>query len=234
VSDSILRVRGLSKRYGRIRALRGADFRLRRSVITAFLGENGAGKTTAIKLILGFLRPDSGRVERSAQRAGYVPEHPVFFPWLKGREIIALTARLPAIGAEERRRRTEHLAGKIAFDVGLLDRTVPTYSLGNQKKFSYLQSLLIDPELLIVDEPFSSLDPSSIRKVRALFAERRAGGKSLFLSSHLISEMEKIADEFIIIKKGHIVIQGGLDDLRFGAPGVPPDLESLFLHYSGR
>ena len=232
MSDFILRVRGLSKRYGRIRALRGADFGLRRGAITAFLGENGAGKTTAVKLILGFLRPDSGRVELAVRRIGYVPERPVFFPWLKGEEIIALTARQSGIEMEERRRKTGRLADRIAFATELLDRRVPTYSLGNQKKFAYLQSLLIDPELLIVDEPFSSLDPYSIRMVRDLFLEMKKDGKTLFLSSHLISEMEKIADEFIIIKKGHIVVHGDLDHLRFGAPATPPDLENLFLHYS--
>lgn len=232
MSDFVLRVGGLSKRYGRVRALRGADFSLRRGAVTAFLGENGAGKTTAIKLILGFLRPDSGRVELAARRTGYVPERPAFFPWLKGKEIIALTAGLSGINPQERSRMTERVAELIAFDIDLLERRVPAYSLGNQKKFCYLQSFLIDPELLIVDEPFSSLDPPSIRKVRDLFLQMKKDGKTVFLSSHLISEMEKIADEFIIIRKGHIVIQGDLDHLRFGAPGAPPDLESLFLHYS--
>jgi ABC-2 type transport system ATP-binding protein len=160
-----------------------------------------------------------------------VPERPVFFPWLKGEEIIALTARQSGIEMEERRRKTGRLADRIAFATELLDRRVPTYSLGNQKKFAYLQSLLIDPELLIVDEPFSSLDPYSIRMVRDLFLEMKKDGKTLFLSSHLISEMEKIADEFIIIKKGHIVVQGDLDHLMGICPSAS-DLESLYFFFT--
>jgi len=234
MSDFILQIRGLSKRYKFVRALRGADFGLRKGTVTAFLGENGAGKTTAVKLILGFLRPDSGGIQQTVRRIGYVPEHPAFFTWLRGEEIIALTARLSGIDPAEQRRRTERLAKRIAFNAELLKRSVPTYSLGNQKKFSYLQSLLIDPELLIVDEPFSSLDPCSMRLVREFFLQMKTDGKTLLLSSHLISEMEKIADEFIIIKKGHVIVQGDLDRLRFGAPGSRPDLESLFFHYSGQ
>jgi ABC-2 type transport system ATP-binding protein len=213
MTDLILRVRGLSKRFGRVRALRGADFGLRRGLITAFLGENGAGKTTTLKLILGFMRPDSGRVEMTAQRIGYVPERPSFFPWLSGEDLIALTARLSGLKAEERRRRTERHAERIAFDAGLLVRKVPTYSLGNQKKFSYLQSLLGDPDFLIVDEPFSALDPRSISLVRDLFTEMRREGKTLLLSSHLISELEKVCDEFIIIRRGIIVLQESLNRL---------------------
>jgi ABC-2 type transport system ATP-binding protein len=182
-------------------------------MITAFLGENGAGKTTALKLILGFLRPDSGRVELVTQRIGYVPERPVFFPWLSGKDVIALTARLNRLGVEERRRRTERLVERIGLEAGLLDRKAQTYSLGNQKKFSYLQTLLADPELLVVDEPFSSLDPYSIRMVRELFLEMKKEGKTLFLSSHLISEIEKACDEFIIIRRGIILLQESLNRL---------------------
>ncbi|MEW5902705.1 MAG: hypothetical protein AB1715_14665, partial [Acidobacteriota bacterium] len=109
---------------------------------------------------------------------------------------------------------TSSLSQRLGFDPSLLERKVLTYSQGNQKKFSYLQSLLISPGLLVVDEPFSALDPFSIKKTRDLFLDLRAGGKTLLLSSHLISELEKICDEFIIIKKGRIVVQENLNRLR--------------------
>ncbi len=233
MSDIVLRAENLSKRYGRVQALRGASFSVRRNTVTAFLGENGAGKTTTIKLLLGFLRPDSGRIEKAARRIGYVPERPVFFSWLKGGEILRLTAR--SLRPAEEEADSSHfarLADEIGFDTELLDRRPFTYSPGNQKKFSYLQSLLIDPDFLIVDEPLSSLDPNSIRLVRRLFGRMKAEGKTLFLSSHLISEMERMADQVIIIKKGRIVIEGDLARLRAEAPGIEPDLESLFFHYS--
>lgn len=228
----ILRAENLFKRYGRVPALRGVDFSVRPSAVTAFLGENGAGKTTTIKLLLGFLRPDSGRVEKTALRTGYVPERPVFFSWLTGKETLELTAPAFDLMGREIAPLVERLSGEIGFDVDLLGRRPHTYSPGNQKKFSYLQSLLIDPELLIVDEPLSSLDPNSIRLVRRLFDRMKNEGKTLLLSSHLISEMERMADDVIIIKKGRIVVQGDLVRLKAGAPGIEPDLESLFFHYS--
>lgn len=214
MSDWLLEADLLVKRFGRVRAVESASFRTAPGKITAFLGENGAGKTTTLKLILGFLRPDSGRIRLTASRVGYVPERPVFFPWLKGGEIIACTARAYGLPVGEVRNMILPLCQRLAFDPCLLERKVQTYSLGNQKKFSYLQSLLISPALLIVDEPFSALDPSSIKKTRDLFLELRAGGKTLLLSSHLISEMEKICDEFIIIKQGRIIVQENLNKLR--------------------
>ncbi len=209
-----LQAERLVKRFGRVEAVRQMTFRVQANTITAFLGENGAGKTTTIKLILGFLRPDSGSVVLCASRVGYVPERPVFFRWLKGEEIVAATARkfgVPLIAAKEK---LEELSRRLAFEPGLLGRRVETYSLGNQKKFSYLQSLLVSPDLLIVDEPFSGLDPCSIAAVRELLIEARADGKTIFLSSHLLSELEKLCDDFVVIRKGRIVAQDNLPKLR--------------------
>jgi len=204
----------LVKRFGRIEAVREATFRVQAKSITAFLGENGAGKTTTIKLLLGFLRPDSGRVSLNASRVGYVPERPAFFPWLKGGEIVTATAGKYGIPPSAVETRLEELSGRLSFDPGLLSRRVDTLSLGNQKKFSYLQSLLISPELLVVDEPFSALDPQSINAVRELFMELRASGKTLFLSSHLLSELDRICDDFVVIRRGRIVVQENLPKLR--------------------
>jgi len=214
MNNIILRAQNLSKKYGRIEAVRNAAFSLPEGKITAFLGENGAGKTTTLKLLLGFLRPDSGRVETGDWRIGYVPERPVFFNWLKGKEIIALTAKMHGIEKQDLPLKIENLSGKISFDRKLLERKVQTYSLGNQKKFSYLQSLLISPDLLIVDEPFTALDPPSIKSIRDLFCGLKREGRTVFLSSHLVSEVEKICDEIIIISKGDIIIQEDLNRLK--------------------
>jgi ABC-2 type transport system ATP-binding protein len=216
MNSYVLRAENLTKSFGRVKALRRATFSLSRRTITAFLGENGAGKTTTLRLILEFLRPDSGSLETPAGRIGYVPEHPVFFPWLSGKDILSLTARQHGIGARELADKARQLSERLSFDPDLLRRKVPTYSSGNQKKFSYLQSLLLSPEFLIVDEPFAALDPPSIRRVRDLFCKLRSEGSTVFLSSHLVSEMEKICDEFIIISHGDIVIQGDLAYLRNG------------------
>jgi ABC-type multidrug transport system ATPase subunit len=203
----------LSKRYGRVGALSDASFFAPGNAVTVFLGENGAGKTTAIKLILGFLHPDSGWLESRASRVGYVPDRPAFFPWLRGRDVITLTARAYGISSSDAAGRTEAWSERIGLDTGLLDRRVNGYSLGNQKKLSYLQSLIVSPGLLVADEPFSSLDPPAIRNIRGLFLDLKKAGTTLLLSSHLISEMEKICDSFIIIKSGRVIIQEGLDSL---------------------
>ncbi len=233
MKDSILCVQNLAKNYGRVEAVRDVSFSIRRNAITVFLGENGAGKTTTLKAILGFLKPDRGSVELRAKRLGYIPEHPVFFPWLKGWEILRSTMRVFERRVEEHEfiSCVEKMSDKIRFDPGLLERKVQTYSLGNQKKFSYLQSLIISPELLIVDEPLSSLDPLSIKSMRDLFGELKAAGHTLFLSSHLISEMEKIADDVIIIKQGRILLEGSVGRLKKDASF---DLEALFLSFHSK
>jgi ABC-2 type transport system ATP-binding protein len=214
VKEFFLTVKELSKNYGKIAALKKASFSIKRSVITSFLGANGAGKATTIKLILGFLKRNSGIIELEEGRVRYVPEYPLFFSWLKGKEIISYTLRLYGITENSGNSLIEKYSEKIGFDTQLLSRKIQTYSLGNQKKFSYLQSLIISPEFLIADEPFYSLDPFSIKKVRDLFLELKKTGTTFFLSSHIISEIEKFADEFIIIKKGEIIIQNNLNDFK--------------------
>jgi ABC-type multidrug transport system ATPase subunit len=229
MSDDIVRLAGVSKRFGSVEAVRGATFALRRSALTGFLGENGAGKTTTIKLILGFLKPDAGAVDRGSERVGYVPEQPAFCPWLTGARLLELTARAVGLPLAELRARARFYGRILNFDEALLARTIRTYSLGNHKKFSYLQSLILDPDLLIVDEPFAALDPVAIKRVRDLFLDLKARGRTMLLSSHLISELEKVCDDVVIIRRGDVVFQGELRSLR--AEGR--DLESLFLEFAG-
>ncbi len=223
--ESPLRTERLCKRFGAVEAVREATFEIHPGVITAFLGENGAGKTTVLKLVTGFLRPDSGRFSWAVRRVGYVPERPAFFPWLKGDQILLATARAFGLSRGEAAAEADGISRRISFDPSLLNRKVQTYSPGNQKKFAYLQNLLVRPDLLIVDEPFSALDPIAIKGVRELFLELRAESKTVLLSSHLISELEKVCDEYIIIKSGRITAQGSLSG--------HPDLETLFFRYSG-
>jgi len=205
----VLRVNGLWKSYGPVAALRGVGFSLEKGRITALLGENGAGKTTTLRIILGFLEKDAGTVELDAGQVGYVPDHPVFLPWLSGRAILDISRRLSAVGRPEWEPKIRGLCGKLLFDSGLLDRRPRTYSAGNVKKFAFLQSLALDPELLIVDEPFSALDPPSIKRTRDLFQEMRARGAALLLSSHMLAEMARISDDFIILRRGEAVAAPG-------------------------
>jgi ABC-2 type transport system ATP-binding protein len=209
MSEVILRAKGLAKRFGHVQALHQVDLELIRGKLTVFLGENGAGKTTTLKIILGFLFPDAGSVDKiqPGLRIGYVPELPAFFPWLKGEEILGLTAGLFGLGETESKKRRDEAAAFLSFDLSQLKRRVRTYSHGNQKKMAYLQSMLLDPDLLMVDEPFTALDPVAIKQVRDLFIRLREAGKTVFISSHLISEAEKLADQVIIIKQGRTLLQ---------------------------
>jgi ABC-2 type transport system ATP-binding protein len=224
VSGNVLFVRGLSKSFAGIMGVKDVAFSLENGRITAFLGENGAGKTTTIRAVLGFLRRDSGEVVFRTRRVGYVPEQPAFMPWIKGRELLDCTFRLQGLPLGCRKERTLALCEKLSLDPGLLDRSVSSYSQGNRKKFSYLQSLLLSPDLFIVDEPFMALDPISIVEARRLFCELAEGGAAVFLSTHLISEVEKIYDDVVIISRGEIVLRRSRE-----ARGAPEELEKLFL-----
>lgn len=230
MNEDIIRLNCVSKRYRRVEAVRNATFGLRRSALTAFLGENGAGKTTTIKMILGFLTPDAGVIERRMGSVGYVPEQPAFSPWLTGARLLELTARAVSLSRDELESRIQEYGRILNFDETLLRRTVRTYSLGDHKKFSYLQSLILEPDLLIVDEPFTALDPVAIKNVRDMFIELKGRGRTLLLSSHLISEMEKVCDDVVIIRRGEIVFHDEFRRVR----EMGKDLESLFLEFAGR
>jgi ABC-2 type transport system ATP-binding protein len=226
----MLSVNRLSKVFGQVQAVRGVSFALPKGRITAMLGENGAGKTTTLKMAVGFLEKDSGTVILDATRAGYVADHPVFFPWLNGTEILDLTARSAGIRRAELRNRVRALCEKILLDPAILRRRPATYSSGNAKKFAYLQNLVLAPDLLVADEPFSALDPPSIRRVRELFVEMRSRGATLLLSSHMLAEVERIADDVIIIRRGEVIARSGLVEFRSRyAPSPGQDLESIFL-----
>lgn len=226
----MLRVSGLQKSFGPVRAVRDVGFSLERGRITAMLGENGAGKTTTLKIILGFLRSDAGTIELGTRRIGYIPDHPVFFPWLRGTEVLHLTARFTGTAAAVWRPRVRALCEKLLLDPALLDRRPAAYSSGNAKKFAALQSLAAAPELLIVDEPFSALDPPSIKMMRGLFMEARNAGTAVLLSSHMLTEAARISDDVVVLRRGEVAARFGLGELQNRCRPAPAgDLESTFL-----
>jgi ABC-2 type transport system ATP-binding protein len=198
------------------------------------LGENGAGKTTTLKTVLGFLRPDSGTVTIVPGRVGYVPDRPAYFPWLDGWTVLGLGAVNAAGIGNGSGTRILAVARDLLFDPALLQRRPGTYSAGNAKKFAYLQNLVAVPDLLIVDEPFSALDPPSIKCVRDIFLELREAGKTVLLSSHMLAEMERIADGFIVLRRGTAIAHAGLREWRvLRTARTGPDLESVFLRLDG-
>jgi ABC-2 type transport system ATP-binding protein len=202
--------RALSKRYGRRTALDGLDLEVRRGEVFAYLGPNGAGKTTTIRLLLDLIRPSSGRVEvlgldsRAAsleirRRTGYLAGELALYDQMSGRELLSYLSNLRG---GDHMRRAEQLAGRLELD---LSRPIRALSKGNKQKVGLVQAFMHDPELLILDEPTSGLDPLVQQEFHRMVEEVRAGGATLFLSSHVLSEVERVADRVAILRDGRLV-----------------------------
>ncbi|MFO1210694.1 MAG: ABC transporter ATP-binding protein [Amaricoccus sp.] len=212
-------LRGVTKRYGPITAVRDLDLALHAGEVVALVGHNGAGKTTQIKMMLGLAHPTSGTVrllgadptDDPAARAsvGYLPESVSFHLALTGRETLAFYARLKRLPAG-------HLDRAFAA-VGLADaadRAVGTYSKGMRQRLGLAQALLGDPRVLILDEPTSGLDPALRREFYAIVAERAAASATVLLASHALTELEGRADRVVIVNRGAKIADGTLDALR--------------------
>jgi len=215
----------LAKRYGKTVALRALTMTVARGEVFGFLGPNGAGKTTAVKLLLGLSRPTGGEawvlgaplgdLERR-RRIGYLPELFRYQPWLRAREVLRLHCALAKIdGAKWDAEIRDALA-----TVGLADRAadrVGTFSKGMQQRLGLGVALLGTPELILLDEPTSALDPVGRRDVREIIATLKARGVTIFLNSHLLTEVERVCDRVAIVDRGAVVAEGRVDDIGAGA-----------------
>jgi ABC-2 type transport system ATP-binding protein len=224
IDGSPIAVRGLSKSYGRIVAVAGIDLTVERGDIYGFLGPNGAGKTTAMRILLGLLHQDAGEVRlfgRDPQRelpealdgvAGFV-ETPHFYPYLSGRTNLELFAAFDGGEASSR-------VGAALETVGLEGRAgdkVGGYSQGMRQRLGLAVSLLREPRLLILDEPTNGLDPGGIRDMRDLIKQLAGEGMTVFLSSHLLAEVEELCTRVAVIHSGRIVYEGSLAELHASA-----------------
>ncbi|HEX6613343.1 MAG TPA: ABC transporter ATP-binding protein [Rhodanobacteraceae bacterium] len=209
---------GLSRCYGALAALEGISAGLPRGQVIGLLGHNGAGKSTLIKLVLGLIAPSNGRLEVLGQapwrahalrrRIGYLPESASFYSNLSGRELLDYLARL------KRAPRTQIPA--LLERVGLshaADRRVGTYSKGMRQRLGLAQALLGSPELVLLDEPGAGLDPQATRELFRIVGELRADGRSVLISSHLLSELEPHIDGALILREGRLLAAGSLHEL---------------------
>ncbi len=220
----MIRTHGLTKRFGAVTAVRDVDLDVREGDVYGFLGPNGSGKTTTVRMLLGLVLPTSGTAEvlgrpmpRSAAevlpQVGAMVEGPAAYPQLSGRRNLTLH---DAVGGSPRRGR----AGRVddALDrVGLggVDRRpVRAYSLGMRQRLGLAQALLSSPRLLVLDEPTNGLDPQGIRDIRALLLELNAGGTTVLVSSHLLAEIEQTATRVGVISRGALVLQDDLAALQ--------------------
>jgi ABC-2 type transport system ATP-binding protein len=238
----IVETEGLAKRFGTTDALVDLTMRIEAGEVFGFLGPNGAGKTTAVKLLLGLARPTGGRGtvlgaplgDRVARRRiGYLPEQFRYQPWLRAREVMGLHARL--IGSANGR--AARAIEEILAEVGLHDRAndlVGGFSKGMQQRLGLGVALLGAPALVVLDEPTSALDPVGRADVRSIIRRARDSGSTVFLNSHLLTEVERVCDRVAIVDHGRMLASGRLDDL-LGDPVVrirvtelpPPAVASL-------
>jgi ABC-2 type transport system ATP-binding protein len=253
MDGAIVQVSGLVKDYkpgfGRTkRVLHGIDFAVRRGELFGFIGPNGAGKTTTLKVLLGLIRATAGEarvlghdVRETAFRehVGFAPESPYFYDFLTGAEILEFYARLCATPKARRRERVREVLELVGLGHAG-DARLRTYSKGMLQRIGIAQAIVHDPEVVFLDEPMSGLDPVGRKEIRDLIVGLNRGGKTIFMNTHILSDVELICDRVAILVNGRIAYQGDLDgagergerqfDVTFSslAPDFADEVESRF------
>lgn len=211
----------LRKEYGSTIAVEDLDLAVGRGEVFGFLGPNGAGKTTVVKMLLGLVRPTAGAANvlgqpagdwRSRARVGFLPEHFRFQEWLTASEFLQVHGRLYGMAAAARKQRAAELLGQLDLERHA-DKQLKDFSKGMLQRVGLAQALINDPELVFLDEPTSGLDPIGRRLVRDVVQQLRARGATVFLNSHLLSEVEITCDRVAFVRRGRIIRSGSLADL---------------------
>jgi len=217
--EIVIETNQLSKRYGQVLALDQASLSVQRGEVFGFLGPNGSGKTTTIGMLLGLLHPTSGNIQIFGQpvsperiqplrKVGSLVGAPGLIPHLSGWDNLCLLARLNGLGKEQ--------IESTLSQVGMLEaagRKYGAYSMGMKQRLGLAAALLHDPELLILDEPTNGLDPAGMREIRDLLRQLAATGVTVFLSSHLLNEVEQVCDRVAVLRKGKVVATGRVSEL---------------------
>src|SRR5947207_15461075 len=220
----MLEARSLTKYYNHIPAVRQVSFTIQPGEILGYLGPNGAGKSTTVKMLTGMIEPSEGQIfyrghsvyedfTAFQRRIGYVPEEPHLYPHLSGREYLQLVGRLRGMPRVTLERKMDELLRL----VGLWDERhspLASYSKGMRQKILLMAALLHDPELLILDEPFSGLDVNAAMILRSLLHSLAARGKMILYSSHVLEVVEKVAHTVLILRKGQVVAHDSVAHLR--------------------
>ncbi|MCL3818075.1 ABC transporter ATP-binding protein [Aeromicrobium wangtongii] len=218
MSGAAVEVRDLTKRYRGTAAVDGVSLTVRPGEVYGFLGPNGAGKTTTLRMLLGLVRPTSGRIAvlgcapgapEALARTGSMIEGPAFYPFLSGRQNLRVVARYAGAPA----RRIDHALGAVDLaDRG--DDAFSTYSLGMKQRLGVAAALLKEPDLVVLDEPTNGLDPAGMRDMRALIRRLGDDGCTVILSSHMLADVQQVCDRVGVIDAGRIVADSSVEDLR--------------------
>jgi len=238
----IIQVQELVKRYGDIVAVDHLSFEVQRGEIFGLLGPNGAGKTTTIRVIMDILNPDAGSVTilgqppgRAKGRVGYLPEERGLYRNLKVLDTLVYLAELKGVGRSTARERAMGLLERIQLE-DWATRKVRDLSQGMQQRLQLVASLIHDPEVLFLDEPFQGLDPVNAERVKDFVAELHREGKTIVLSSHQMNLVEALCDRILLINRGRAVLYGPLEEIkqeyapnaiRVRAPHIPADLPGV-------
>ena len=222
----IVRVNGLVKDFRpgfglrKKRVLHGISFSVRQGEIFGFIGPNGAGKTTTLKVLMGLIRPSAGRAEilghdvretAFRRHVGFLPENPWFYDFLTGREFLRFYARVSGVARGSREGRIAELLAKVGLaDAG--DQRLRTYSKGMLQRVGIAQALVHDPDVVFLDEPMSGLDPIGRKEIRDLILRLHAEGKTVFMNTHILSDVEMICHRVAIIVRGRIRYEGSIDE----------------------
>jgi ABC-2 type transport system ATP-binding protein len=225
--DIVLSVEKLAKTFvkpftgKKVEAVRGISFEVRRAHIFGFLGPNGAGKTTTIKMLTGLIFPTGGKASilgeavpspEAMGKVGFLPENPYVYPYLTPREFVTLCGRLNGMGGKHLASEVERVIDRVGITYAI-DRRVGALSKGMLQRTGLAAALVHSPELLILDEPMSGLDPVGRKEVRDLIVEEARAGRTVFFSSHILSDVELLCDHVCILRKGEVVAGGAMKDL---------------------
>lgn len=228
---ALIEVQALAKTYRTglfrrtvVEAVKGISFAVKAGTVAGFLGPNGSGKTTTLKMLLGLIAPTSGAAfmfgerlpsVKARARVGFLPENPYVYPYLTPRELVEMNGRLSGLRGRELDRRTE----QVLESTGVLSaahRQARTLSKGMLQRASLAAALVSEPELLILDEPMSGLDPVGRKDVRDIILAQRSRGRTIFFSTHILSDVESLCDDVVILRSGEVVESGRLHELLGG------------------
>jgi ABC-2 type transport system ATP-binding protein len=222
VAEAAISTRALHKRYGRHVALAGLDLDVEPGQVVGLLGPNGAGKTTVVKILAGLVAATSGTatlfgvpaaVPQARRRLGYLPEHFRFPEWLTGMQLLRYHARLAGRDPRPDAARLQGLLERVGLQ-GRGDERIRAYSKGMTQRLGLAQALVGDPDLVLLDEPTSAMDPLGRREIRELIAGLANDGVAVLLNSHLLSEVELTCDHVVVIDRGRVLRSGTLDEVR--------------------